>query len=74
VGRPTGNAVVERCIQKLEVELIWTRDWESIDELREAIVQWLYLYNQVRPHEALGWLTPAEKRAENLGTEWNQAA
>jgi len=32
------------------------------------------VYNQVRPHEALGWLTPAEKRAENLGIEIHQAA
>lgn len=74
VGRPTGNAVVERFIQTLKVELIWTRDWESAGEVREAITQWLHVYNHVRPHEALGWLTPAEKRAENLGIELNQAA
>lgn len=74
VGRPTGNAVAERFIQTLKVELIWTRDWQSIDELREAVEQWLRIYNEVRPHEALGWLTPAEKRAENLGIEVNLAA
>jgi transposase InsO family protein len=32
------------------------------------------VYNHVRPHEALGWMTPVEKRAENLGIELNQAA
>jgi hypothetical protein len=37
VGRPTGNAVAERLIQTLKVELIWIRDWETIGELREAI-------------------------------------
>jgi putative transposase len=74
VGRPTGNAVAERLIQTLKVELIWTRDWESVEELREAIAQWLHVYNHVRPHEALDWMTPAEKRAENLGIELNQAA
>jgi transposase InsO family protein len=74
VGRPTGNAVVERFIQTLKVELIWTRDWTTIDELREAVAQWLHVYNHVRPHEALGWMTPAEKRAANLGIEINQAA
>lgn len=74
VGRPTGNAVAERFIQTLKVELIWTRDWTSIEELRAAVAQWLHVYNHVRPHEALGWLTPAEKRAENLGIEFNQAA
>jgi len=74
VGRPTGNAVAERFIQTLKVELIWTRDWESLEELRKAVEQWLRVYNEVRPHEALGWLTPAEKRAENLGIEVNLAA
>ncbi len=74
VGRPPGNAVAERFIQTLKVELIWTRDWTSLAELREAVAQWLHVYNHVRPHEALDWMTPAEKRAENLGIEINQAA
>lgn len=74
VGRPTGNAVAERFIQTLKVELIWTRDWTSIEELREAVEQWLHVYNDMRPHQALDWMTPAEKRAENLGIELNQAA
>ena len=66
VGRPTGNAVVERFIQTLKVELLWTRDWESIEELRSAIEAWLIEYNYGRPHQALGWETPAERRAKNL--------
>jgi putative transposase len=74
VGRPTGNAVAERVIQTLKVELIWTRDWESLDEVREAVIQWLQVYNHVRPHQALDWMTPAEKRAENLGVELKTAA
>jgi putative transposase len=53
VGRPTGNAVAERFIQTLKVELIWTRDWVGIAELREAVAQWLHVCNHVRPHEAL---------------------
>ncbi len=74
VGRPTGNAVAERLIQTLKVELLWTRDWKSVAELREAVTEWLYIYHHVRPHQALGWKTPAEKRAENLGIDLNQAA
>jgi putative transposase len=67
VGRPTGNAVAERFIETLKVELLWTRDWESIDELRAAVREWLRSYNYERPHQALNWKTPAEKRDENLG-------
>ncbi len=69
VGRPTGNAVTERFIQTLKVELIWTRDWDSLQELHDAIQAWLVTYNYKRPHQALNWLTPAEKRAENLTRE-----
>jgi putative transposase len=67
VGRPTGNAVTERFIQTMKVEVIWTRDWDSAAELRAALEAWLVKYNHHRPHQALGWLTPAEKRSLNLG-------
>jgi transposase InsO family protein len=69
VGRPTGNAVAERFIQTLKVELLWTRDWESLDEVRQAVREWLPSYNHERPHQALDWKTPNEKRQENLGRE-----
>ena len=66
VGRPTGNAVAERVIQTLKIELIWTRDWDSIEELRNAIQAWMQAYNSERPHQALAWATPLERRAQNL--------
>lgn len=66
VGRPTGNAVVERFIRTLKEELIWLRDWDSADELRAAIVTWLHHYLHHRPHQALNWQTPIERRADRL--------
>lgn len=74
VGRPTGNAVAERFIQTLKIELVWTRDWESLEELRAAINDWLITYNSLRPHQAMAWMTPNEKRASNLGLELEVAA
>jgi putative transposase len=73
VGRPTGNAVAERLIQTLKVELIWTRDWESLHELRQAIETWAVVYNCARPHQALAWATPSERRCANLGIEIAEA-
>ncbi len=67
VGRPTGNAVVERFIRTLKEELIWLRDWNSADELRAAVATWLDHYHHHRPHQALNWQTPIERRAERLG-------
>ena len=68
VGRPTGNAVAERVIRTLKEELIWLRDWESADEVRVALEAWVKRYNNERPHQALDYATPAEYRAEKLGT------
>ena len=66
VGRPTGNAVAERFIETPKIELIWTRDWQSLDELRAAVHEWLHSYNTERPHQALDWMTPSERREANL--------
>lgn len=74
VGRPTGNAITERVILTMKAELIWARDWESAQELREALEAWLQRYNHQRPHESLGWMTPAQKRAENLAAATGAAA
>lgn len=66
VGRPTGNAVAERVILTLKTELVWARDWDSAEELRAAIIAWMLTYNAERPHQALTWATPNERRAQNL--------
>jgi putative transposase len=66
VGRPTGNAVAERFLQTLKVELLWTRDFETLAELRDAIAEWLETYHYARPHPSLGWQTPAQRREKNL--------
>lgn len=67
VGRPTGNAVVERVIRTLKEEVIWLRDWDSADEVRAAVDAWVIRYNEQRPHQALDYATPAEYRAKKLG-------
>jgi putative transposase len=66
IGRPTGNAVVERFIRTMKEEVVWLRDWQTADELREALERWVVLYNVRRPHQALGWKTPSEYRADKL--------
>lgn len=74
VGRPTGNAVAERVIRTMKEEVIWLRDWKNAAELREALLAWMVRYNTQRPHQALGWRTPAEYRAEKLGLAVGKAA
>lgn len=64
VGRPTGNAVAERVIRTMKEECIWLRDWNSLEELQQALDRWRIIYNERRPHQSLKSRTPAEVRAE----------
>lgn len=74
VGRPTGNAVAERVIRTMKEECIWLRDWDSLEELRAALDAWRASYNSERPHQAIDWQTPAERRAERLSPDYKAAA
>jgi putative transposase len=74
VGRPTGNAVAERTIRTMKEECIWLTDWRDIDELVAALGRWARTFNEDRPHQALGWQTPAERRAALLGPSERRAA
>lgn len=65
-GNPTGNAVVERVIRTMKEECIWPKDWQTIEELREALNRWCREYNEERPHQSLKWSTPEQRRQENL--------
>jgi putative transposase len=66
VGRPTGNAVAERTIQTAKVECLWLRDFDDEADVQRALDAWRQTFNHERPHQALGWQTPAERRAERL--------
>lgn len=66
VGRPTGDAITQRVILTMKVECIGAQDGGSAEELRQALDAWRHKDNHRRPHESLGWMTPAPRRAENL--------
>lgn len=74
VGRPTGNAVAERTIRTMKEECIWLRDWPDAETLRVALVAWAAAFNDVRPHQALDWQTPSERRVALLGVPQRRAA
>jgi transposase InsO family protein len=47
-------------------EVVWLQDWQDAAELRAALRAWQRRYNETRPHQALGWQTPAEYRTAKL--------
>jgi len=74
VGRPTGNAVAERTIRTMKEECIWLADFASLADLQAALDAWRDTFNNRRPHQALKWQTPAERRAERLAAPQQEAA
>lgn len=58
---PQTNGKDERFHRTLDVEVLRRRAFHSMEELRLAFDQWREIYNHVRPHEALGMDTPADR-------------
>ena len=66
-GRPWENGYAERLIRTLKEEEVHLNDYQNIHEARTRIQHFLrQVYNQKRPHSALGYLTPLEFERKNL--------
>jgi len=59
-GKPTQNAFVESFNGKLRDELLNETLFTSLAQARAVLAEWKDDYNNVRPHSALGNLSPAE--------------
>jgi len=69
-----GLGVAERTIRTMKEECIWLHDWRSLAALQQALQEWARTFNHDRPHQALGWQTPAERREQHLGPPQRKAA
>ena len=66
-GRPWENGYAERLIRTLKEEEVHLNDYQNIDEAREHIGHFItQVYNEKRPHSALGYLTPKEFQRKTL--------
>jgi putative transposase len=60
-GNCWDNAVAESFFSTLKLELIYTKEWKSHDELRAALFEYIEVfYNRQRLHSTIDYCTPFE--------------
>jgi putative transposase len=59
-GKPNQNAYIERFNRTLRDELLDQHLFARLENVREAAYWWKLEYNEDRPHDSLGDLTPVE--------------
>ena len=59
-GRALDNVFIERLWRSMKYENIYLNEYESVQEVRAGIKQYLTFYNTERPHQALNYRTPLE--------------
>ena len=64
VREPEGNGVAERFIRTLKENLLWVRTFDTIEELRAALVEFARHYNKTWLVARHGYRTPAQVRAD----------
>ena len=64
VREPEGNGCVERFIRTLKENLLWVRTFETVEDLRQALLEFKRQYNEQWILERLGYRTPAQARKD----------
>ena len=59
-GKPTQNSYIERFNRTYREEVLDMYVFSNLSEVREITENWLKEYNEERPHESLGNMTPIE--------------
>jgi putative transposase len=67
-GKPNQNAFVERFNRSFRDEVLDANLFNSIAEAQEAADAWVVDYNEFRPHDSLGEMTPMEFKPRTFKT------
>jgi len=63
-GRALDNVFVERLWRSVKYEEVYLKDYASVRDAHVQLARYFRFYNDVRPHQSLGYRTPAVVYAE----------
>jgi putative transposase len=66
VRAPEGNGCAERFIRTLKENLLWVQSFDTVEELRQALLTFRETYNTTWLIERHGFISPAEYRRQQL--------
>lgn len=59
-SNPKGNADTERFMRTFKEEIIYPNEYDSLEEAKKTVEDFICFYNQDYPHSALGYLSPID--------------
>jgi transposase InsO family protein len=68
VRAPEGNGCAERFIRTLKENLLWVRTFDTVEELRRALLEFRETYNSTWLIERHGFRPPDAVRRDRLST------
>jgi putative transposase len=63
-GKPQQNAFIERFNRTYRHEVLSAHIFENLNQVKDITEQWIKIYNEDRPHAALGKLSPIHYRQQ----------
>ncbi len=63
VRSPEGNGIAERFIRTLKEQLLWVQPFDTVEELRQALLDFKKRFNRHWLLQRHGYATPAQVRA-----------
>lgn len=55
---------IERFFQSFKDKRVWQHTFQTFEGARRIIRGWVHWYNDQRPHQALGYRSPVQYRAQ----------